>query len=157
MPGRVPLKQCTRSIHTHTELYIQSWGNSTYTEVGEEGMLEDDLEPSLAGERLRAAGMWFGERLECVFWASGRGPSLAIFEVVGGENFVWEVTWRSSEAAEDVEGGLLVGFGVADCRSVATAAAAGVEWWKDAGVGVVGVSATVALMLDSDDEDKRIG
>lgn len=69
-------------------------------------MLEDDLEPSLAGERLRAVGMWFGERLECVFWASGRGPSLAIFEAVGGENFVWEVTWRSSEAAEDVEGGL---------------------------------------------------
>ena len=52
-----------------------------------------------------------------------------------------------------------MGFGVADCRSVATAAAAaaGVEWWKDAGVGVVGVSATVALMLENDEEDKRIG
>jgi hypothetical protein len=79
---------------------------------------------------------------------------LAVFEVVGGMNFVWEVTWRSSEAAEDVEGALWVGLGVADCSSAAAAATAAAEGWKDAGVGVVGVSAMVVLMLESDEKDK---
>ena len=45
-------------------------------------MLDEDLEPSLAGERLRVAGMWLGERPECVLWASGWGASLPVFEVV---------------------------------------------------------------------------
>lgn len=48
-----------------------------------------------------------------------------------------------------------MGFGVADCWSAAAAAAAAaVEEWKDAGVGVVGVSATVELMSESDEKDK---
>jgi len=69
-------------------------------------MLEEDLEPILAGwvagERLRAAGIWFGERPEGVFWPSIWVASLAAF----GVNFGWEVTWRRSGVAEDVEGGL---------------------------------------------------
>jgi hypothetical protein len=51
-----------------------------------------------------------------------------------------------------------VGLGVADCWSAAAAAAAAaaVEGWKDAGVGVVGVSTAVVFMLNGDEKDKRI-
>ncbi len=72
-------------------------------------MLDEDLEPSLAGwtagERLRVAGMWFGESPEGVLWPSTRGASLPVFEG-SPVNFRWEVTWRSSEATEDIEGGM---------------------------------------------------
>ena len=72
-------------------------------------MLDEDLEPSLsgwmAGERLRAAGMWFGERPEGVLWPSMRGASLPVLEV-GAVNLGWDVTWRSSGAVEHIEGGL---------------------------------------------------
>lgn len=76
---------------------------------------------------------------------------MAVFEVARGGNFGWEVTWRSSGAAEDVEGGLYVGLGVAEWWSAAAAAAevAAAEGWKEEGVGVVGLP---AFILNSDEE-----
>jgi len=65
---------------------LLEWEKRTYMELGEEGMLEEDLEPSLAGweagERLRAVGIWFGESPEGVFWPSTGMASLPVFEVV---------------------------------------------------------------------------
>jgi hypothetical protein len=64
---------------------------------------------------LRVAGTWFGDSPEGVFWPSARGASLPVFEDVREGHFRWEVTWRISGATEDIDGGLYVGLGVADC------------------------------------------